>query len=142
MSEVKHLCLGCHVNQVGASVEAHIGVKVGFVDLAIIGAWRADTNFNLIGHQDRHFIIQLNPGQDETDRQERFPIPQLQVADIVDAGVLQIGQESRVIDMALGIKVPIADNDGVKEMKIGHVIIILEMTSQKSDGWAAGIIVS
>jgi hypothetical protein len=46
------------------------------------------------------------------------------VDEVVDAGLLEIGQELGVVEMALRVKVPVTDFDGMVEMKTGHAKII------------------
>jgi hypothetical protein len=46
------------------------------------------------------------------------------VADVTDAGLLQIGEIASIVDMSLGVKIPIPDFNGVIIMKAGHKEII------------------
>ena len=49
------------------------------------------------------------------------------MADIVDPGLLQVGDKGSIIYVTLGIKIPVSDDYLVKEIKISPIPIILEL---------------
>ena len=50
-SEIEHLGLGCHVDQVGAAIEHHVAVELGLVELTVLGAGRTNAHRHLVFDQ-------------------------------------------------------------------------------------------
>jgi hypothetical protein len=56
-SKIEDLGLGSHVDQVGATVQNHVGKEVLLVNLTSLGAGDSDTDGHLVLHQIRQVVI-------------------------------------------------------------------------------------
>jgi hypothetical protein len=60
--KIKHFRLGHQINQVGSTVEQHIGEKIGLVNLTGICTRRSDPDGDLVFHQVWKIIVRTIPG--------------------------------------------------------------------------------
>jgi len=60
--EIKNFGFGRHVNQVRPAVQDHIGMKLSFIKVSVVGAGSADSDPDLIFHQIRKIIINAVTG--------------------------------------------------------------------------------
>jgi hypothetical protein len=55
--EVENLGLRRHIDEMRPTVQLHIGKKIGLIELAVFGAWRADASFDFIVDQVRQIVL-------------------------------------------------------------------------------------
>jgi hypothetical protein len=60
--KIEHLGCRGEVDQTGAAVQAHIGEKIGFVNLTILGAGNSDAGGHFLVHQGGEIIGGAIPG--------------------------------------------------------------------------------
>lgn len=80
---------------------------------------------SLAAHVDSHLLLELdrcqvsdvNIGDDQIEFEEVLAIEQSQVHEVRESGMLEEGEETRIIHMPLGIQIPVADvnRNGVVE---------------------------
>jgi hypothetical protein len=55
--KIEHLGFRRHVDEVGASVQLHVGPEMGFIDISVFRAGGADAGFNLVFHQIGQVVV-------------------------------------------------------------------------------------
>ena len=83
----------------------------------VANALAADIDSHLLLELDRCQVGDVDIGDDQVEIEEVLAIEQSQVHQVGESGMLEEGEETRIIHMPLGIQIPVADvnRNGVVE---------------------------